>query len=87
MQTNQKETYFEVKVTTAVGKKQFDRKHMQMGSESESGPEQGSNIDDAIHDEPFLDYDVIARVAVRRLVTPLQTRKKSRKNAPTSKYV
>jgi hypothetical protein len=66
----QKHAAFEVEVAIAVGKEQFDRKHMQ--TDSESGPD----------DEPFPDYDVSTRAAVKRLMTSPQPRKISRKEAP-----
>jgi hypothetical protein len=66
----QKHAAFEVEVAITVGKEQFDRKHMQTDSESEPD------------DEPFPDYDVSTRAAVKRLMTSPQPRKISRKEAP-----
>ena len=70
-----------MEVAIAVGKEQFDRKHMQTDSETE---EETPKIDADPHDNPFPDYDVNTAGACERLLaepTPVQ---KTQQPPPTN---
>ena len=74
---------FEVEVAIAVGKEQFDRKHMQTDSETEEETQVGGTHES--HDDPFPDYDVSTSEACERLLTePYPVQKSQQQPPPTN---